>query len=69
MVVGLMAGVGLAFLLEYFDTTVKDEQEIEKLLGLPVLGVIAIMDDSEIKAGQKRRSKENAKLRGETVGS
>ncbi|MDV2687403.1 GNVR domain-containing protein, partial [Alkalihalophilus lindianensis] len=29
MVVGLMVGVGLAFLLEYFDNTIKTEQEIE----------------------------------------
>ena len=41
LVVGLMAGVGLAFLLEYLDNTIKDEQDIEKELGLPVLGVIA----------------------------
>jgi cobyric acid synthase len=48
---------------------VKDEQEIEKLLGIPVLGVIPTMDDSQTKSSQKRSSKKNAKLRGETVGS
>lgn len=69
MVVGLMAGVGVAFLLEYFDNTIKDEQEIEKLLGLPVLGVIATMDDSHVKASQERRSDRKGKLRGETIGS
>ena len=37
LVVGFMAGVGLAFLLEYFDNTIKNEQDIEKVLGLPVL--------------------------------
>jgi len=40
LVVGLMASVGIAFLLEYLDNTIKDEQDIEKLLGLPVLGVV-----------------------------
>ncbi|MGA4718500.1 YveK family protein [Fictibacillus nanhaiensis] len=40
LVVGLMAGVGLAFLFEYLDNTIKNEQDIEALLGLPVLGVI-----------------------------
>lgn len=40
LVVGLMAGVGLAFLLEYMDNTIKTEQDIEKLLELPVLGAI-----------------------------
>ncbi|MEH6908140.1 YveK family protein [Neobacillus drentensis] len=69
LVVGLMAGVGLAFLIEYFDNTIKDEQEIEKLLGLPVLGIIATMDDSKMKASQQRFIKQNAKLRGERIGS
>ncbi|MFP3510701.1 Wzz/FepE/Etk N-terminal domain-containing protein [Peribacillus sp. SIMBA_075] len=40
VVVGLMAGVGLAFLLEYMDNTIKDEADIEKLLELPILGSI-----------------------------
>lgn len=47
-VVGLMAGVGLAFLLEYFDNTVKDEQDIERNLDLPVLGVISIIDTAKV---------------------
>lgn len=40
VVVGLMAGIGLAFLLEYFDNTIKDEDDIERLLDLPLLGSI-----------------------------
>ncbi|MFJ7937166.1 YveK family protein [Peribacillus sp. NPDC096622] len=40
VVVGLMAGVGLAFLLEYMDNTIKDEEDIERLLELPILGSI-----------------------------
>ncbi|MDM5211542.1 Wzz/FepE/Etk N-terminal domain-containing protein [Peribacillus sp. NJ4] len=40
VVVGLMAGVGLAFLLEYMDNTIKDEDDIERLLELPILGSI-----------------------------
>jgi len=39
-VVGLMASVGLIFLLEYMDNTVKTSDDVEKLLGIPVLGVI-----------------------------
>ena len=39
-VVGLMASVGLVFLLEYLDNTVKTSDDVEKLLGIPVLGVI-----------------------------
>nr|WP_281271545.1 Wzz/FepE/Etk N-terminal domain-containing protein [Peribacillus asahii] len=47
IVVGLMAGVGLAFLLEYLDNTIKSEQDIEKLLELPVLGVVTTITPNE----------------------
>ena len=40
LVAGLALGVGLAFALEYFDTTVKTPDQIEKLVGHPVIGVI-----------------------------
>ncbi|MBK5442713.1 YveK family protein [Peribacillus sp. TH24] len=40
MVVGLMAGIGLAFLLEYMDNSIRDEKDIETLLDLPLLGSI-----------------------------
>lgn len=65
-VVGLMAGVGLAFLLEYFDNTIKTEQDVDKYLGVPVLGVITIIDkylDAE-EAGT--RTARRAQLRSES---
>lgn len=43
VVVGLMAGLGLAFLLEYLDNTIKDEDDIERLLNLPILGSIQVI--------------------------
>jgi capsular exopolysaccharide synthesis family protein len=39
-VLGLMFGVGLAFFLEYMDTTVKSLDDVERFLGVPVLAVI-----------------------------
>lgn len=39
-VVSLMVGVGLAFLLEYLDDTVKTEQDVLTLLELPTLALI-----------------------------
>ena len=39
-VVGLMASVGLVFMLEYLDNTIKTTGDVEKLLGIPVLGII-----------------------------
>lgn len=47
-VVGLMLGVGLAFLIEYLDTTIKTEQDVEDSLGLPILGLISPIPDSEM---------------------
>lgn len=38
--IGLMASVGLSFVLEYMDSTIKTEDDIEKYLGLPVIGII-----------------------------
>lgn len=65
LVVGLMAGVGLAFLLEYFDNTIKNEQDIEKILGLPVLGVIAIIDGVQMEKMSQRRNERSMRARGE----
>ncbi|MDM5329829.1 Wzz/FepE/Etk N-terminal domain-containing protein [Neobacillus sp. CF12] len=68
IVVGLMASIGLAFLLEYFDNTVKNEQDIEKILGLPILGVIATIDDKKMEELKKRKASSRSAGRGETIG-
>ncbi|AGK55932.1 YveK family protein [Bacillus sp. 1NLA3E] len=68
LVVGLMAGVGLAFLLEYLDNTIKTEQDIEKILGLPVLGVITNFEDDHSK-NEGIRNVRNSRVRSESIGS
>ncbi len=40
IVVGLIAGIGLAFFIEYLDTSVKTIDDIEQVLQSPVLSVI-----------------------------
>ncbi|MDE3068853.1 MAG: polysaccharide biosynthesis tyrosine autokinase [Verrucomicrobiota bacterium] len=40
IVVGLIVGVGLAFFIEYLDTSVKTIDDVERALQAPVLGVI-----------------------------
>lgn len=40
LILGLMLGIGLAFIIELLDNTIKEPDFIEKQLGLPVLGVI-----------------------------
>lgn len=42
---GLILGLGIAFLLAFLDTTVKSEEDIEELLGLPILGVVSPMNE------------------------
>jgi len=41
---GLVIGIGLAFLLEYLDRSVKTEEQVQELLGVPVLGVVPVID-------------------------
>jgi succinoglycan biosynthesis transport protein ExoP len=38
--VGLVLGLGLAFFIEYLDTSVKTMEDVETLLGVPVLAII-----------------------------
>ena len=40
VIVGLGFGIGLAFFIEYLDTSVKTLQDLEKILQVPVLAVI-----------------------------
>ena len=40
LVLGIMGGVGAAFLLEYFDNTIKNPDEMIDRFGIPVLGLI-----------------------------
>ncbi|GIN96853.1 capsular polysaccharide biosynthesis protein [Siminovitchia terrae] len=66
-IVGLMAGIGIAFLLEYLDNTVKTEQDVEKLLELPVLGAIATFEEQDMQ--KMSRTERSPRLRSETLGS
>jgi capsular exopolysaccharide synthesis family protein len=40
IIVGLIVGIGLAFFIEYLDTSVKTIDDVERALQAPVLGVI-----------------------------
>lgn len=48
LLVGLMLGVGVAFLLEFMDTTVRDEQFIINELGWTSLGSVSEMSSAEL---------------------
>ncbi|HEY2421732.1 MAG TPA: Wzz/FepE/Etk N-terminal domain-containing protein [Neobacillus sp.] len=69
LVVGLMVGVGVAFLLDYFNNSIKNEQDVEKLLGLPILGVIAVIDDQKMEEISSRRAARKSSVRSDTFGA
>ena len=43
---GMMVSIFIVFLLEYLDSTIKTPGDVEKYLGLNVIGTIPIMQDS-----------------------
>lgn len=47
IILGLFGGIGLAFFLEYFDQSVRTEDDVQNYLGLPVLSVIPTADNSD----------------------
>lgn len=48
-VLGLFGGIAIAFLLEYLDTTIKNQEDLERFTGISFLGIIPSFssDDSE----------------------
>ena len=54
IVLGLMAGIGIAFLMEYLDTSIKTEEDIEKYLQIPVLGTVTAFDSLPAKGGRNK---------------
>ncbi|WP_353949187.1 Wzz/FepE/Etk N-terminal domain-containing protein [Sporolactobacillus sp. Y61] len=64
LAVGLILSVGLVFLTDYLDNTVRTEEEVNRKLGLPVVGVISKMDKRYLKRYQEPlHNSENHKIR------
>jgi succinoglycan biosynthesis transport protein ExoP len=42
-IIGLMLAIGIIFIIEYLDETLKTPQDVQQALGIPVLGYIAHM--------------------------
>ncbi|ADI00537.1 YveK family protein [Salisediminibacterium selenitireducens] len=61
LVVGLMGAVGLAFLLEFLDNTIRTEDDLDKTLGLPVLGAVTIMDQEEASVDDRMKPSEKGR--------
>ncbi len=55
LVLGLLVGGGLAFLLEYMDDSIHSEDDVKRVLDLPLLTVIPTIDSTDnFRPGQKR---------------
>lgn len=57
-VAGLILAVSLMFLIEYLDDTIKTPEDVERLLGLAVLGYVAEVSGAESRQGHLDVSKQ-----------
>ncbi|OXS59094.1 capsular polysaccharide biosynthesis protein [Bacillus sp. V-88] len=65
-VLGMITAVGLAFLLDSLDQTIKTNKDIEEYLDITVLGKVSNMNKKKFVI--KRKSQPEMELRGDTVG-
>lgn len=45
---GVFAGCGMAFGLDYLDTTVKSREDVEQVIGVPLLGVVPGVPEADL---------------------
>ncbi|WP_442594261.1 YveK family protein [Neobacillus sp. D3-1R] len=65
-IIGVVLGVGIIYFIDTLDDSVRSKDEIEKTLGITVLGTVAKMNKKNMK---KKNEKQNTmELRGDTVG-
>lgn len=50
LILGLFGGTAIAFGMEYVDVTVKSREDIERVIGVPLLGVVPEIADLDLKA-------------------
>ncbi|WP_186328841.1 YveK family protein [Bacillus sp. X1(2014)] len=60
---GLIASIGLCFLLEKIDDSIKTERDVEQFFGLPVLGGVFEMKAKHM----KKKEHANLAVRGEAI--
>ncbi|MFS0822731.1 YveK family protein [Bacillus sp. 1P02SD] len=67
IIVGIVVGVGFIFLLESLDNTLKTDEEIQSILGIPVLGSVSKINKKNTL--RKKIKLNKIKLKGETIDS
>ncbi|MFD1773472.1 YveK family protein [Paenibacillus rhizophilus] len=63
---GLVIGLGLAFLLDSLDDTLRSEKDIERILGIDTLGQVSKFQRKNLSGNSRRK---NEYIRGEAIGS
>lgn len=61
---GIVIGIGLIFLVDSLDESIRSEQEVEDLLEVPILGSVSIMSKKNI----NKTKKINVNNRGDSIG-
>ncbi len=62
LVLGIFVGVLVAFILEYLDDTVKTEEDIKRLYGLKVLGIIPRFSEKSDYYYSKKKYRYNSQI-------
>lgn len=57
VLLGLMIGMGLAFLWEYLDRSLRTEEDVQRYIGLPVLSVVPKTKAKNLKELNKKRKR------------
>ncbi|MFA1820230.1 YveK family protein [Virgibacillus oceani] len=65
VVLGVIMGIGLAFLLDSMDDKVRKQRELEEVLGVPVIGIVANMNKKKYITEASNRKE--ARGRGESA--
>jgi capsular exopolysaccharide synthesis family protein len=61
LLLGLATGIGLAFLIEALDNTLKSQSDVEQFLGVPVLGLVPLI--GRVAAGETTQETDHLRER------
>jgi len=62
LIVSLMLAIGLVFLLDYLDDTLKTENEITEILDVPILAVVEKLPKGEMKKSARMKLIQKSKV-------
>jgi capsular polysaccharide biosynthesis protein len=54
-ILSLLFAIGIAFLLEYMDDTLKNEEDIRSVLDIPVLATVAMVHKKDMQTKKRRK--------------